>query len=143
MGAGAVVAAIVAAGCTTTDGSATEDATSSVASAAGSSDAGSSEAGSCATAAATPTGAPVGTAVMKVDGGGTVTLRYTINGGPEQTEINVTLPWEKTYDAHNQISSSVSVDSGGREVMCTITFNRNMLVSHVTKPDPTCTFAYY
>ena len=55
----------------------------------------------------------------------------------------MTLPWEKTYDAHNQISSSVSVDSGGREVMCTITFNRNMLVSHVTKPDPTCTFAYY
>jgi hypothetical protein len=43
---------------------------------------------------AAPTGEPVGTAVMKVSGGSApVTIRYRINGGPEQTETNVLLPW--------------------------------------------------
>jgi hypothetical protein len=31
---------------------------------------------------------------MKVSGGSApVTIRYRINGGPEQTETNVLLPW--------------------------------------------------
>src|SRR5690242_6236988 len=60
-----------------------------------------------------PTGQPVGTAVMKVSGGSApVTIRYRINGGPEQTEFNVPLPWEKQYPVYNELESQVSADAG-------------------------------
>jgi hypothetical protein len=52
---------------------------------------------------------------------GQVTLRYQINGGPEQTETDVTLPWEKQYPVYNEISTSVSADGGDTAVTCTIT----------------------
>jgi hypothetical protein len=77
---------------------------------------------------------------MKVMGGaGTVTIRYQINGGPEQTEANVTLPWEKQYPVYDKLETSVSADGGD---MCTIIMDGN-LVSFKTEPSPTCNFAYY
>ncbi len=88
-----------------------------------------------------PTGTPVGTATMRVVGGSTpVTIRYRINGGPETTENNVTLPWSKDYPVYNQVSTSVSVTGVG--ATCTITMGSN-LVSFKTDPHPTCEFAYY
>jgi hypothetical protein len=88
-------------------------------------------------------GNPIGTATMRVSGApGQVTLRYQINGGPEQTETDVTLPWEKQYPVYNQISTSVSADGGDTAVTCTITMD-DKLVSFKTEPRPTCSFAYF
>jgi hypothetical protein len=65
-------------------------------------------------AAADP-GPQIGTATMRVSGApGPVTLRYQINGGPQQTETGVTLPWEKQYPVYNEISTSVSADAATR-----------------------------
>jgi hypothetical protein len=88
-------------------------------------------------------GNPIGTATMRVSGDpGPVTLRYQINGGPEQTETDVSLPWEKQYPVYNEISTSVSADGGDTAVTCTITMDGN-LVSFKTEPRPTCSFAYF
>lgn len=93
---------------------------------------------------AAPTGAPVGTAVMKVSGGSApVTIRYRINGGPEQTEANVPLPWEKQYPVYNELESQVVADGGDTPLSCTITMNGDKLVSFKTEPRPTCSFAYW
>jgi hypothetical protein len=94
------------------------------------------------TAPATPTGQPIGTATMTVRGPGPATIRYQINGGAEQTESNVSLPWEKQYPVYNEIQSSVSADAGDAELICTIIMDGN-LVSFVTEPRPKCSFAYY
>ena len=60
-------------------------------------------------AQATPTGEPVGSAVMAVRGGsGPVTTRYRIIGGPEETESDVTLRWEKSYPVYDEIESFVT-----------------------------------
>lgn len=92
---------------------------------------------------ATPTGPPVGTATMQVRGGtGPVTIRYQINGGPEQTESNVTLPWEKQYSVYDKLDTSVTADGGSTELICTIIMDGN-LVAFVTEPRPTCSFAYW
>ncbi|WP_231995567.1 hypothetical protein [Mycobacterium sp. 1274756.6] len=94
-------------------------------------------------AAPTPTGPPVGTATMKVVGGpAPVTIRYQINGGAEQVETGVMLPWEKQYDVYDKISSSVTAEGGTEVLACTIVMN-DLLVSYVNEPNPTCTFAYY
>ncbi len=86
---------------------------------------------------------PIGTATMRVIGvAGPVTLRYQINGGPEQTETDVTLPWEKQYPVYDEISTSVSADGGDTAVTCTITMD-GKLVSYQTEPRPTCSFAYF
>jgi hypothetical protein len=88
-------------------------------------------------------GNPIGTATMRVIGApGQVTLRYQINGGPEQTKTDVTLPWEKQYPVYNEVSTSVSADGGDTAVTCTITMDGN-LVSYQTEPRPTCSFAYF
>ncbi|AHC23462.1 MULTISPECIES: hypothetical protein [Mycobacteriaceae] len=91
----------------------------------------------------TPEGAPIGTATMQVRGGtAPVTITYQINGEPEQTETNVTLPWEKQYPVYDKVQSSVRADGGDTELICAIIMDGN-LVSFVTEPRPTCTFAYY
>ncbi len=88
-------------------------------------------------------GNPIGTATMRVIGAaGPVTLRYQINGGPEHTETDVTLPWEKQYPVYDEISTSVSADGGDSAVTCTITMG-DKLVSYQTEPRPTCSFAYF
>jgi glycerate-2-kinase len=97
-----------------------------------------------APASATPTGQPVGTAVMKVSGGSApVTIRYRINGGPEQTEANVPLPWEKQYAVYNEVESQVTADGGDAALTCTITMDGDKLVSLKSEPRPTCNFAYW
>jgi hypothetical protein len=91
-----------------------------------------------------PTGAPVGTAVMKVSGGSApVTIRYRINGGPEQTETSVPLPWEKQYPVYNELESQVTADGGDAALSCTIIMNGDKLVSFKSEPRPTCNFAYW
>ncbi|SRX92136.1 hypothetical protein MSP7336_00360 [Mycobacterium shimoidei] len=92
---------------------------------------------------AAPTGEPVGTAVMKVDGGSDpVTIRYRINGGPEQTETNVTLPWEKQYPVYNEVESEVIADGGDATLTCTIIMD-GKLASFKSEPRPTCNFSYW
>lgn len=94
--------------------------------------------------AAEPTGTPVGTAVMKVIGGtAPVTIRYRINGGDEQTESNVTLPWEKQYSVYEQLESEVAADGGNAELTCTITMDGDKLVSYKTEVNPVCNFSYW
>ena len=91
-----------------------------------------------------PTGQPVGTAVMKVSGGSApVTIRYRINGGPEQTESNVPLPWEKQYSVYNEVESHVSADGGDAALTCTIIMDGDKLVTLKSEPRPTCSFAYW
>ncbi|WP_231986654.1 hypothetical protein [Mycobacterium sp. 852002-40037_SCH5390672] len=93
---------------------------------------------------AAPTGQPVGTAVMKVSGGSApVTIRYRINGGPEQTETNVPLPWEKQYPVYNEVESQVTADGGDAALMCTIIMDGDKVVSLKSEPRPTCNFAYW
>jgi hypothetical protein len=93
---------------------------------------------------ATPTGAPVGTATMKVTGGGgAVTIRYRINGAPEQTEANVSLPWEKSYSVYDQLESQVTADGGDAALSCTIVMNGDKVVALQSGPRPTCNFAYW
>ncbi len=79
---------------------------------------------------------------MTVRGPGPATIRYKINGGVEQTETNMALPWEKQYPVFDEIQTSVSADAGDTELICTIIMDGN-LVSFVTQPRPTCSFAYY
>jgi hypothetical protein len=95
------------------------------------------------TPAAAPTGPPVGTATMQVSGAaGPVTIKYQINGGPEQTETNVTLPWENQYPVYNEIESSVTADAGDTELSCNIIMD-GKLVALKSEPRPTCSFAYF
>ncbi|MBU8807524.1 hypothetical protein KL953_01290 [Mycolicibacterium goodii] len=101
---------------------------------------------SSATSTAMPSAqaAPVGSAVMSVTGGsGTVTIRYRINGGPEQTETNVTLPWEKQYSVYDELESEVTADGGDASLICSITMDGDKLVSFKSEPRPTCNFAYW
>lgn len=94
--------------------------------------------------ASPPQSAPVGSAVMSVTGGsGPVTISYRINGGPEQTEPNVTLPWEKQYSVYDELESEVTADGGDASLICTITMDGDMLVSFKSEPRPTCNFAYW
>ncbi|MCF6389845.1 hypothetical protein L2K20_22965 [Mycobacterium sp. MBM] len=91
----------------------------------------------------TPQGPPIGTATMQVRGGtGPVTITYQINGEAEQTETNVTLPWEKKYPVYDEVPSSVTADGGSAELICAIIMD-GKLVSFETEHRPTCSFAYY
>jgi hypothetical protein len=93
--------------------------------------------------APTPIGQPVGTATMEVVGGvGVATIRYQINGGPEQTETNVTLPWAKQYCVYNEVQSSVTADAGESELTCSITMDGKLL-AFKSQSRPTCSFAYW
>jgi hypothetical protein len=85
------------------------------------------------TASATPTGQPIGNATMKVSGAGQATIRYQINGGVEQTESNVALPWEKQYPVYNEIQSSVTADAGDAELICSIIMD-GKLAAFQTEP---------
>ncbi len=88
-------------------------------------------------------GPQIGTATMRISGAdGPVTLRYHINGGPQQTETDVTLPWEKQYPVYHEVSTSVSADAGDTAITCTIMMD-GMLLSFETEPRPTCSFAYF
>ncbi|WP_082957496.1 hypothetical protein [Mycolicibacter heraklionensis] len=91
-----------------------------------------------------PAGSPVGTATMKVLGSadGPVSISYRINGGPQQTESNVTLPWEKNYPVYDEVETSVTADAGDATLSCTITMD-GMLAAFKTEARPTCSFAYY
>lgn len=91
-----------------------------------------------------PSAPQVGTATMQVIGGGAgpVTISYRINGGAEQTESNVVLPWEKQFPVYDEVESSVTAEAGPQALTCTITMN-GMLASFKTEPHPTCSFAYY
>ncbi|KUI02647.1 hypothetical protein [Mycobacterium sp. IS-3022] len=136
---GIAVVAIAATGCGTTEGDPKADEP----------DAATSEATTSATAttsetvAATPAGPPVGTATMEVRGGaGPVSIRYRINGGPEQTETNVTLPWQKQYPVYNEVQSSVTADGGDTSLICSITMDGNLL-AFKSEPRPTCSFSYW
>lgn len=130
---GVVFVAVVATGCSTVAGT-------PVADSAGTSRASQTTTGS----AAEPTGDPVGTAVMKVSGDGApVTIRYRINGGAEQTETDVTLPWEKQYPVYEELESRVAADGGDAGLTCTIIMDGDKLVSFKTEPRPVCNFAYW
>lgn len=81
---------------------------------------------------------------MKVSGSSApVTIRYRINGSPEQTETNVPLPWEKQYPVYNEVESQVTSDGGDTALTCTIIMNGDKLVSLKSEPRPTCNFAYW
>lgn len=128
-----VVSVVVAAtGCTTTAGTPVADTD------------GRPETSQATTSVEVPSGETVGTAVMKVTGGtAPVTIRYRINGGPEQTEAGVTLPWEKQYPVFNEVESEVAADGGDTVLTCTIMMDGDMLVSFKTEPRPVCNFAYW
>ncbi|QRY46944.1 hypothetical protein JVX93_09165 [Mycolicibacterium boenickei] len=130
LGIGVALAAAAATGCTTTTGTPVAKTTSATVSE--------------SPKAAEPTGAPVGTAVMKVIGGSApVTIRYRINGGAEQTETNVTLPWEKQYTVYDELESEVAADGGSAALTCTITMDGDKLVSFKTEVKPVCSFSYW
>lgn len=94
--------------------------------------------------AAGPTGTPVGTAVMNVTGGSApVTIRYRINGGAEQTETSVTLPWKKQYSVYDELESEVAADGGTSPLTCTIIMDGDKLVSFKTEVRPVCNFSYW
>ena len=143
-----VVVALAAAGCNTTGGKpVAADSAPARSSAATNSPITTAPAPSASTSsktpAAAPTGAPVGTATMRVSGAaGPVTIKYQINGGPEQTEKDVTLPWEKQYPVYNEIESSVTADAGDTELSCNIIMD-GKLVALKSEPRPTCSFAYF
>ncbi|WP_234009852.1 hypothetical protein [Mycobacterium colombiense] len=81
---------------------------------------------------------------MKVSGGsGPVTIRYRINGGPEQTGANAPLPWEKQYPVYDQLESQVTADGGDTALICTIIMDGDKVVSLKSEPRPTCNFAYW
>lgn len=136
-----VLVALGATGCKTTEGKpVTASSTAAALSATTTTPAPST---SSSTPAATPTGPPVGTATMQVNGAaGPVTITYQINGGPEQTETDVTLPWEKQYPVYNEIESSVTADAGDTELSCNIIMD-GKLVALKSEPRPTCSFAYF
>ena len=136
----AAVIAVVATGCTTIEGSPTAPESASARSQATTTKTTTTTSDS---PSATPTGPPVGTATMQVSGGaGTATIRYQINGGPEQTEPNVTLPWQKQYPVYNEIQTSVTADGGDADLICSITMD-GKLAAFKSEPRPTCSFAYY
>ncbi len=90
---------------------------------------------------AVPTGKPAGTATMEVTGGtGPVTVRYSINGAPEQVETVETLPWTKDYPVYDRVSSYVSAEGAS---MCTIIMDGDKLVAFRSEADPTCSFAHW
>jgi hypothetical protein len=138
---GVVVVALAAAGCNTTGGKpVAADSAAAHSSAAATAPSAST---SSKTPAAAPTGPPVGTATMQVSGAaGPVTIKYQINGGPVQTETDVTLPWEKQHPVYNEIESSVSADAGDTELSCNIIMD-GKLVALKSEPRPTCSFAYF
>jgi hypothetical protein len=137
----AVVVALAAAGCNTTGGKpVAADSAGAHSSAAATAP---SATTSSKTPAAAPTGPPVGTATMQVSGAaGPVTIKYQINGGAEQTETDVTLPWEKQYPVYNEIESSVTADAGDTVLNCSIIMD-GKLVALKSEPRPTCSFAYF
>jgi len=128
-----MVAALVAAGCSTTTGTPV----------AGTSDTVTSDRVTPPPTTTAPHGPPVGQAVMKVVGSGTATIRYQINGGPQQIETGVVLPWDKSYPVFDKVDSKVSADAGDVSLICTIIFNGDKLVSFVSQPRPVCNFAYW
>ncbi|TDH52109.1 hypothetical protein E2F47_14945 [Mycobacterium eburneum] len=85
----------------------------------------------------------MGTATMKVTGGSApVTITCSINGAAEQTETNVTLPWEKQYPVYDKVETWVTADGGAEVLGCTITMGGNV-AAYMNEVHPTCSFAYY
>lgn len=107
----------------------------------GGTEAASSVPGAASEPAATPTGAPIGTATIEIQGSGTATVRYSINGGAEQVEENAALPWSKEYEVYPKINTTARAEGAGT-TGCTIIMDGN-LVSYVSEPNPECSFAYY
>lgn len=72
-----------------------------------------------------------------------VMIRYRINGGPEQTEANVALPWERQYPVYNELESKVSADGGDTALTCTIIMDGDKVVAFKSEPRPACSFSYW
>ncbi|BAY00278.1 hypothetical protein MSTE_04986 [Mycobacteroides stephanolepidis] len=87
------------------------------------------------------TGKVVGTAVLKVIGGGTATVTWKENDGTAHIEKDVALPWEHTIDVVEEANSEVRANGTGA-TGCTITMG-DMLVSFKSEPNPVCEFAYW
>lgn len=94
---------------------------------------------------AAPSGPPVGTATMQMlgTGVGPVTIRYQISGGPEQVEHNVTLPWSKDYPVYNELSSSVTAEGAGQNVLTCSIIMDGKLLAFKSEPNASCSFAYW
>ena len=92
---------------------------------------------------AEPSGEPVGTAVMRVEGSGTADIRYRINSGPEQTDNDVTLPWEKQFPVYEELENEVIADAGETILTCTIIMDGELLLAFKTEPRPNCDFMYF
>jgi hypothetical protein len=139
-----IVVALAAAGCNTTAGKpVVADSATAHSSAAATTAQGPSAPTSSSAPAGAPTGPPVGTATMQVRGATSpVTIKYQINGGAEQTETDVTLPWEKQYPVYNEVQSSVTADAGDAELTCSITMDGKLL-AFKSQSRPTCTFAHW
>lgn len=139
---GVAVSVVLAAGCSTTTGTPVAETTSATTSSRDATEPARTTTES--PKAAEPTGAPVGTAVMEVRGGSApVTIRYRINGGAEQTETGVTLPWTKQYSVYPELESEVAADGGNTELICTIIMDGDKLVSFKTEVKPVCNFSYW
>ncbi|WKG03514.1 hypothetical protein [Mycolicibacterium sp. HK-90] len=81
---------------------------------------------------------------MRVTGGtAPVTIRYRINGGEEQTESDVSLPWEKQYSVYEKLESEVAADGGNEALGCSIIMDGDKLVSFKTEVKPVCSFSYW
>jgi hypothetical protein len=136
---GVLLVIAAATGCTTTAGTPVADTTSGPAGPQAT-----TPAQTMPSAGATPTPEPVGTAIMKVTGGSApVTIHYQINGGSEETETGVSLPWEKQYPVYEELESQVAADGGDTVLTCTIIMDADKLVSFKTEPRPVCNFAYW
>ncbi len=140
IGAALTVIAVAATACTTTT---TQGKPTAAESATGSATTTSPQATATTATSPTPSGPQVGTATMQVTGGaGPVTIRYRINGGPEQSETGVTLPWQKQYPVYNEVESSVTADGGDAELNCSILMDGKLL-AFKHEAQPTCSFAYW
>lgn len=140
--AAVIVGVALVAGCSTTTGTPVAQTTSATASSPDASEP--TRTTTESPTAAEPTGAPVGTAVMRVTGGtAPVTIRYRINGGEEQTESSVMLPWEKQYSVYEKLESEVAADGGSEPLGCSIIMDGDKLVSFKTEVKPVCSFSYW
>ena len=74
---------------------------------------------------------------------GPVTIRYQINDGPEQVELNVILPWSKAYPVYEELNSSVTVEGAGENVLSCSIIMDGKLLAYRSAPNVSCSFAYW
>lgn len=76
-------------------------------------------------------------------GVGPVTIRYQINGGPEQVESNATLPWSRDYPVYDELSSSITAEGAGQDALTCSIIMDGKLLSFRSEPKASCSFAYW